>query len=215
MRMLSTTEEEEEHAQENEHEVEDFAAQVFLVEQDGCTGETDYYAASSYHADDAYHGVGEREGIEVGKVGCREEYAYKYDCKQVILALAELELLRYATPIYNKEYDCHEKALIDVVPTLHNHAVEPYPTLADGCHEVSVVESADGAEDALQHNKEYPFVVAEVDAFALSAAAEHIERRDGKHDSNPLIKVEPLTKHEDCAYQYHDRTRGIDWSGDG
>ena len=91
------------------------------------------------------------------------------------MPLIETKLPKDMATEKNNQHYGHEKTLVDIVPTLHNHAVEPYPTLADWRHEIAVVKSTDSAENALQHNEEYPFVVFEVNAFALAATTEHVE----------------------------------------
>ena len=114
----------------------------------------------------------------------------------------------------HKHHNEHHEALIDVVPALHHHTVEPYSTFILRCHEVFVVESADSTEHSGKDDEIYPLVVFEVDALLLAASAEHEKGCDSQRHTNPLINVEPFAKDEQGSHQYHYRTGGIDWSDD-
>ena len=53
-------------------------------------------------------------------------------------------------------------------------------------------------------------VALEVDAFFLSAAAQHKERHHGEDYSCPLPSVESLTEYEHSSHKCHNGARGID-----
>ena len=70
---LPTSPIEEEHAEEDEQEVEGFAAEVLLAEEQGTAEERHQHAATTHHGDDGDERVALLEGGEVGKVGRTEE----------------------------------------------------------------------------------------------------------------------------------------------
>ena len=70
---LATAEVEEKHAKEDQCQVNGFGAQVLLVEHQRPHGEGDHDAATTYHRDNADHGSGKAQGIEIGEVSHREE----------------------------------------------------------------------------------------------------------------------------------------------
>lgn len=51
MRLLQRADKEEEEAQEDQKEVDDFALEVFLVEEQGTAEEGYYYAGAADHGD--------------------------------------------------------------------------------------------------------------------------------------------------------------------
>lgn len=73
-------------------------------------------------------------------------------------------------PPYNHQYGQHQPALIDVVPTLHDHPVESHTAIGRRCHEVFVIKSADCSEHGCQYDAQYPSVVFKINALFLSAA---------------------------------------------
>ena len=96
----------------------------------------------------------------------------------------------------NLQHNAHDEALIEVIVALHRHAVEPYAARFDAGHQIFVVQTADGPEHGSQYGEQYPPIVAEVDALALTRAAEHIETEYGQHDTHPLVEVEPFAEDE-------------------
>ena len=155
---------EEEHAEEDKGEVKGLGLEVALVEEPGAEEETDDDGAATDHRDDADHGIGQGEGVEVHEVGRGEEEGYADDGPRPVEGCGLLML----GPPEQQEHHKHHEALVDVVPRLDEHAVEPYPALADGRHEVLVVKAADGSEGCSADNHVDPVVVAEVDALLLA-----------------------------------------------
>ena len=144
--------------------------------EDGSTEEeADDDRATANHAHDTNHGSGQAEGVEVYEVGSREEYADKDDAP-VPMEWGGVLLRR---PPYHQEHRSHQEALVDVVPTLHDHAVQTYATILRWCHQILIVKTADGSEHGGKYDEVDPLVVLEVDALLLAAAAEHGEGDDG------------------------------------
>ena len=79
LRLLQRTNKEEEQTQENEQEVDDFALEVFLVEEEGTAEEAYYYAGAADHGDYGYHGGTLGQGYEVGVVSEGQEDGYEDD----------------------------------------------------------------------------------------------------------------------------------------
>ena len=195
---------EEEHAEEDEQEVEDLALEVLLAEEQGTTEERHEHTATTHHGDDGNERVGLLEGGKIGKVGHAEEERDEGDGPRPMEGSA---LLALGVP-QHEEHHAHDEALVEGEPRLHHHAIE----LA---HEELIVQGAHGTEQRGQRHTVDPTVVAEVDALLLAATAQQHKRYHSQQYAYPLIGIEPLAKEEQRTKQYHHRTRGIDGAYDG
>ena len=113
-------------------------------------------------------------------------------------------------PPQQKQHGTHHKELVDVIPRLHHHSVQPYTPLIQWSHQIFVVQSAYRPQHRSQYHKEYPLVMLEVYSFLLPATAQHKERKDSHQHPYPLIQVQSFSKDQQSPYQYHHRTGCID-----
>lgn len=150
------------------------------MKQHGTEKERYYHTASAHHRHDTYHGIGETEGIEIYEICRTEEDADEDDSPMPAEGRSGVAL---GIP-QNEHHNEHHEALIDVVPALHHHTVEPHSTFILRCHEVFVVESADSTEHSGKDDEIYPLVVFEVDALLLAASAEH--EKDATASATPI-----------------------------
>ena len=74
-----TTNIKEHHTEKHEGKVEGFGLKILLTEEHRSKKETDDNRATTHHRDNADHGIRQREGIEIDKVGSREKQAHAYD----------------------------------------------------------------------------------------------------------------------------------------
>ena len=202
--------EEEEHGEKDKSEVEEFGPEVLLVEEHSTTEEGDDHATPSDHADDANHSFVLTEGVEIDEIGCREEDRDEDDAP---IPMEGRGLLAMGIPEH-QQHDEHHEELIDVVPRLDGHLVEPY-ACGGWSHEVTVVESAHGSEHIGEDNEGYPFVVTEIDTFLLPTATHEVEGDDGDSDSHPLPYIEVLAQKREGSDEHHDGTGGVDGTYDG
>lgn len=201
----------EDHTQEDEGQVNGLCLQVLLTEEHSATHKGDDDGAATHHRDDADHCCWQGQGIEVHEVGCREKHADAND-SPVPMERRGLLVLR---PPQQHQHSQHHEALVDIIPRLHHHAVEPYSALTLRCHEEFVVESTDCSQHSSANNHIDPMIVLEVNAFLLAATTEQQEGDDSQRHTYPLPHVQSLTKEEQGAYEHHHGTGGIDRAYDG
>ena len=158
--------EEEEHGDEHQEQVDGLRFEVLLVENQRAEQETDDYGATAHHGDNGNHGTLEAEGVEVGKVGRREEQRDEYDAP----VPAEWRGLLVGGPPEEEEHQQHHEELVDVVPRLHGEFVQSHSAISRRCHEKLVVQPGDGPQHIGEHHEDYPFVMLEVDALLLAGA---------------------------------------------
>ena len=195
---------EEEHTDEHQDEVDRLALQILFVEEEGAEEEGDYHTATTHHRDNGNHGILVAEGVEIDEIGCAEKQRDAHNGPLPAEGRARLALR-----IPQEQDDgAHDEHLVDVVPRLHQHGMEPR-------HQVLVVQAADGARHRRQDDEQNPLVVFEIDALLLTRTAQHKERKHGQQHANPLVEVQPLAKHQQGANKHHDGTRGIDGANDG
>ena len=96
----------------------------------------------------------------------------------------------------------HDPHLVEGVPNLHRHGVETF-------QQVFVVQPAHGSGHRRQNDKPDPFVVGEPDTLLFTRYREHIERKDGRKYSDPLVEVEPLAKNEQRPQKGQYRLGGL------
>ena len=60
IQMLLRADIEENHAKQHQGEVEDFGLEILLMEESSTEKEADDDGATTYHADDGNHGIGQR-----------------------------------------------------------------------------------------------------------------------------------------------------------
>ena len=195
----------EHHSQKHEEEVESLALSVLLVKDECSEEERNDYASAAHHAHDANHCSVEAEAVEVHKVGRAQEERDEDDAP-VPVEWGSALALRIPQQQHHRS---HHEELVDVVVTLYCHLVQSHAAVLWCSHQILVVQTAYCSEDVCQHHEQNPFVVLEVDAFLLSASAKHEERYHGESHANPLVDVQPLAKHEECAHEHHYRARGV------
>jgi len=54
-----------------------------------------------------------------------------------------------------------------------------------------------------------------INSFFLSRTAQHKERGNGQHHTNPLIEIQSFTEYQHSSHEHHHRTGGIDRSYNG
>lgn len=101
-------------------------------------------------------------------------------------------------PPQGGQHDGHDSQLVEIVPRLDEHRVEPP-------HQEFVVEAADGPEQCAEYDAEDPAVMFEVDTFLPSRAAQHQERHGGEDDADPLPEVQPFAEDQHRTNEHHDR----------
>ena len=79
MHPLFPAQPQQEHAEQDEGEVDGFAAQVLLAEEQGTEHEADHDAAPPHHAHDADQGSVQRQAVEIHIVGYAQEQADEQD----------------------------------------------------------------------------------------------------------------------------------------
>jgi len=201
---LQGADKQEEEAKQYEQEVDDFALEVFLVEEEGSAEEAYDYAATADHGDYGYHGGALSQGDEVGVISEREENGDEDDGP---FPLEGGGVLAGGPPQGEKDYS-HESQLVEVAPCLYKHVVE-------AAQQVLVKEGADGSQQGGHDYAEHPFVFHEINSLFLAAQTEQIERDDGNDHTNPLIQVQALTEQQQAAQQHDDGTGGVDGAEQG
>ena len=103
---------EENHAQQDERQVESLGLEVLLVEEGSTEEETDHHTAATHHRDDANHGIGQRQGVEIEEVGGGEEDTDADDGPMPVKGRGAM----VSGPPQQHEHGKHHEALVDVVP---------------------------------------------------------------------------------------------------
>ena len=209
-RLLARTDVEEEHSEEYEQQVDALATQVLLVKEQCPKKERHNDTSPADHRDDANHRIGLAQGVEIQEVGRREKDA---DHRYAPMP-SEGGRLTAPRPPEQEEHGQHHDTLVHVVPALNGHQVEPHATFFARSHEILVVEPAYCAEQGGEHDKINPIVVLEVDAFLLTATAEHQKGYHCQQHAYPLPHIQPLTKEDERTNEYHHGTGGVDGAND-
>ena len=73
--LLMRTNIQEYHSQQHQRQIDSLGAKVLLMEE-GSTKEARHdNRTTTHHRHDRYHGIGQREGIEIHEISCRKENA--------------------------------------------------------------------------------------------------------------------------------------------
>ena len=141
---------EEYQSDEHQCQIDHFVLQVLLVEYRRTKKERNHHAAAPNHRHDGYHGTRHSEGVEIDEIGRTQEQADENNRPMPVERVG----LPTAGPPQQQDHEAHHGALINGVPTLNHHEVEPHPTLADGSHQVLVVEGTHGSQQGREHHEE-------------------------------------------------------------
>ena len=69
----------------------------------------------------------------------------------------------------DKENYTHHDTLIDIIPALCHHAVEPHPAILRACHQVFIKQSTACSHHSCQYQEEDPLIMLEVYALPFTA----------------------------------------------
>lgn len=161
-----TADEQEEHGDKHQKQVNNLRFEVLLVEDHRTEQETDNYGTTAHHRDNGNHGTLKAEGIEVSKVGCREEQRDEDDAP----VPSEWRGLLVGGPPEEEEHQEHHEKLVDIVPRLHGEFVQPHTAISWRCHEKLVIQSGDSPQHVGEHHEDDPFVMLEVDTLLFAGA---------------------------------------------
>ena len=204
MYVSSCTQIEEIHTDKHQQQIDGFAANVFLVEEEGAEKEAHHHAAAPRHRNDGNHGVGEAEGVEVNEVGSHKKERNEKDARTPPERGGV-----FASAIPHEQDARHDNHLIIGVPHLYDHAVEPVG------QQVFVVERAECAGEGGEHDEINPAVVGEAYALFFTCRREH-EKGDYRHDNAyPLVEVEAFAEDEQRAQEGEHGLRRLYRSGYG
>ena len=117
-------------------------------------------------------------------------------------------------PPQQPQHSAHHETLVDVVPRLHHHTVQPNAAVLDRRHQEFIIQSTYSAQYSSTNYHEYPVIVLKVDTLFLATTTQQQKRGNGQQHTYPLPMVQALTKHQKGTHQHHHGARGVDRSND-
>ena len=202
---LHAADAEQNHADQDQQQVEGFGLEVALAKEEDAAKEGDYNRRAAYHRHHSNHAISIVEGMVVAEVGEGDKQRDKGYGPAPVEGLCSAAWQPYSSTNYT-----HHGELVDAKPTLHKDRGDIAPR-----YEELIVEATNCAKQHGGKHCPHIAVITEVYVLLSTRATQQIERDDGKQHTTPLPEVKFFTKEQYSTQQYNNGARGIHRAHDG